>query len=167
MAYQKVDVKEIPVNPFREIGEHWVLISAKKDGKVNTMTASWGAMGVIWGKNAVTVYIRPQRYTKQFVDGSEYFTVTLFNGYRQELGVLGTKSGRDGDKIGEVGFQIEEVEGQPTFRQGTYVLVCRKMYSDLIKEDRFYDGRIAESVYPGKDFHEMYIGEIVGAYRNV
>ena len=82
------------------------------------MTASWGQLGHLWGKNVMTVYIRPQRYTKEFVDAGDYFTVTLFDGYKKELGVLGSKSGRDGDKIAEVSFDIEEVENQPTFKQG-------------------------------------------------
>ena len=116
--FEKVNIQDLKFNPFDEISNHWVLISAKKDGVVNTMTASWGQLGHLWGKNVMTVYIRPQRYTKEFVDAGDYFTVTLFDGYKKELGVLGSKSGRDGDKIAEVSFDIEEVENQPTFKQG-------------------------------------------------
>jgi hypothetical protein len=111
--FEKVNIQDLKFNPFDEISNHWVLISAKKDGVVNTMTASWGQLGHLWGKNVMTVYIRPQRYTKEFVDAGDYFTVTLFDGYKKELGVLGSKSGRDGDKIAEVSFDIEEVENQP------------------------------------------------------
>ena len=97
MSFKKIDINEIVLNPFKTIGKDWLLISASKEDKINTMTASWGGIGVIWNKNVVTVYIRPQRYTREFVDASDYFTLTFFEGYKKELGILGSKSGRDGD----------------------------------------------------------------------
>lgn len=164
--FKKTSVYDLPFNVFEEINKNWMLITAKNpDGKVNTMTASWGMMGEIWGKEAVTVYIRQSRYTKEFVDSQEYFTLSLFDGYKKELGVLGSKSGRDGDKISEVGFTIEEVDNQPTFSQCKVVLVCKKMYQDDIaikdmKED------IVKAMYQDGDQHTMYIAEIVGCYVN-
>ena len=104
MSYKKIDINEIVLNPFKTIGNDWLLISALKDGVTNTMTASWGGIGVIWNKNVVTVYIRPQRYTREFVDNSDYFSLTFFEGYKKELGILGSKSGRDCDKIKETNF---------------------------------------------------------------
>ena len=78
MSYKKIDINEIVLNPFKTIGKDWLLISDLKDGVTNTMTASWGGIGVIWNKNVVTVYIRPQRYTREFVDNSDYFSLTFF-----------------------------------------------------------------------------------------
>ena len=164
--FEKVNIQDLKFNPFDEISNHWVLISAKKDGVVNTMTASWGQLGHLWGKNVMTVYIRPQRYTKEFVDAEDYFTVTLFDGYKKELGVLGSKSGRDGDKIAEVSFDIEEVENQPTFKQGKMVFVCKKIYSDMIDPKQFIDSSLDERWYPQKDYHQRYIGEIIAVYEN-
>ena len=164
--FKKTSVYDLPFNVFEEINKNWMLITAKNpDGKVNTMTASWGMMGEIWGKEAVTVYIRQSRYTKEFVDSQEYFTLSVFDGYKKELGILGSKSGRDGDKISEVGFTIEEVDNQPTFSQCKAVLVCKKMYQDDIaikdmKED------IVKAMYQDGDQHTMYIAEIVGCYVN-
>lgn len=164
--FKKTSVYDLSFNVFEEINKNWMLITAKNpDGKVNTMTASWGMMGEIWGKEAVTVYIRQSRYTKEFVDSQEYFTLSLFDGYKKELGILGSKSGRDGDKISEVGFTIEEVDNQPTFSQCKAVLVCKKMYQDDIaikdmKED------IVKAMYQDGDQHTMYIAEIVGCYVN-
>ena len=163
--FEKLELNELQMNPFDEIGQHWLLISAKKEGVVNTMTASWGQVGHLWGKNVATVYIRPQRYTKEFVDAGDYFTITFFDGYKKELGVLGSKSGRDGDKITEVNFDKEEVENQPTFKQGKMVFICKKIYSDWIKPEHFIDDSLDESWYPQKDYHEMYVGEIVAAYK--
>ena len=113
-----------------------------------------------------TAYIRAQRYTKEFVDAGDYFTVTLFDGYKKELGVLGSKSGRDGDKIAEVSFDIEEVENQPTFKQGKMVFVCKKIYSDMIDPKQFIDSSLDERWYPQKDYHQRYIGEIIAVYEN-
>lgn len=90
------------------------------------MTASWGQLGHLWGKNVMTVYIRPQRYTKEFVDAGDYFTVTLFDGYKKELGVLGSKSGRDGDKIAEVSFDIEEVENNQLLNKVRWYLYVKR-----------------------------------------
>lgn len=163
--FEKVDLYDLDLNPFQEINKNWTLISAKKGNQTNTMTASWGAWGEIWGMEAITVYIRQSRYTKEFVDGQDFFTVSLFDGHKKELGVLGRKSGRDGDKIAEVGFHLTEVEGQPTFEEATYAFVCKKMYeadmpiADLPKE-------AVASYYPDDDYHTMYIAEIVAAYKN-
>ena len=164
--FKKTSVYDLSFNVFEEINKNWMLITAKNsDGKVNTMTASWGMMGEIWGKEAVTVYIRQSRYTKEFVDSQEYFTLSLFDGYKKELGVLGSKSGRDGDKISEVGFTIEEVDNQPTFSQCKAVLVCKKMYqNDIAIKDMKED--IVKAMYQDGDQHTMYIAEIVGCYVN-
>lgn len=165
--YQKINLKDLKINPFEEIGNNWVLITAKDpQGKVNTMTASWGNMGVLWNLPVVTCYIRPQRYTKEFVDSQDYFTITLFTGHKKELGILGTKSGRDGDKIKEAGFDLVEVAGQPTFEQGKLVFVCKKIYTDLIKPERFLKDDIDSRYYPDHDYHTLYMGEIVGVYEN-
>lgn len=162
--FEKTDIKELPYNACTEIGQNWTLISAKNaEGQVNTMTASWGALGVMWGKDTVTVYIRQTRYTKEFVDGSDYFTLSLFDGYKKELGVLGSKSGRDGDKIAEVDFHVVDLDGQPGFEEAKCVLVCKKMYQDDIRlEDMPAD--IVERWYGDGNYHTMYIAEIVDTY---
>jgi len=166
MRYQQVDIETYALKPFEAIGKKWTLITAQKDGVVNTMTASWAGIGVLWNKNVVTVYIRPQRYTKEFVDASDYFTVTLFDGHQKELSVLGSKSGRDGDKITEVGFHVEMAGGQPTFREGKTAIVCRKLYRGRMEPENFEATDIIDSCYPKKDFHDVYVGEIVGIYEN-
>ncbi|MBN1778007.1 MAG: flavin reductase [Clostridiales bacterium] len=166
MSYRKTDIAGYALKPFEAIGEKWTLITAEKDGKINTMTASWVGIGVLWNRNVVTVYIRPQRYTREFVDAGEYFTVTLFDGYRKELSILGSKSGRDGDKIAEVGFHAETVGGQPTFREGKTAIVCKKLYRGRIMPEDFIDKRLIDFSYPNKDFHYLYIAEVVGIYEN-
>ena len=166
--FKKVSVYDLGYNPFQEINKEWNLITAKNpEGKVNTMTASWGMQGILWGKPAVTVYIRQTRYTKEFVDSQDYFTVSLFDGntYRKQLTRLGRVSGRELDKIAEVDFHVTEVEGQPTFEEAKAVFVCKKMYQDDIKLEDMSD-EIKNAHYKDHDYHTMYIAEIVAAYVN-
>ena len=105
MAFIEVAVEELQFNPFTKIGKEWLLITAGDEKKCNTMTASWGGVGVIWNKNVVTTYIRPQRYTKEFVDANETFTIAFFDeAYRKALSLCGTVSGRGRDKIKDAGL---------------------------------------------------------------
>lgn len=164
MSFKKIDCLETVGNVFREIGEEWMLVSAEKNGVVNTMTASWGGMGVLWKERVAFVFIRPQRYTYEFTQESEYMTLSFFGGeHKEELSYLGTHSGRDGDKVAAVGFTHTEVEGHPTFEQAKKVLVCRKLYSDMIKEDCFIDESML-SCYEKKDYHRVYVVKVESVY---
>lgn len=166
MQFKSIDVTKADINPFQRIGQDWMLITAKKEGVVNTMTASWGTMGVFWGKNIVTVGIRPQRFTKEFVDAGDTFTLTFFDGDRKkEMGYLGTVSGRDEDKIEKVDFHVTETpEGEPTFSEGTLVLVCKKLMEVPLAPADFKEAEIDEKWYSEKDYHQMYTAEVVAAY---
>ena len=163
MEMVKTDLKVMQMNPFEKIGSQWMLITAEKDGKVNTMTASWGGVGVLWGKDVATVYIRPQRYTKEFVDAADTFTLTFFDGEcKKEMGYLGKVSGRDeADKIEKAGLHVQHVDGYPTFEEASQVLVCKKLYQDTIKPENFYGNEEDEKWYPQKDYHTMYIAEVL------
>lgn len=165
--FQKVDVKELALNPFDAIGEQWMLITAGTKETCNTMTASWGGMGVLWNKNVVTAYIRPQRYTKKFVDEQEYFTLSFFGQeWREALTLCGRKSGRDIDKVKECGFTVAEgAGGAPYFEEAELVLVCRKLYEDTIKPECFHDRSCDEKCYPTRDHHTFYIAEVVEALQ--
>ena len=164
---KKVDIKTMDMQPFAKIGSDWTLITAMCDGKVNTMTASWGGLGVLWGKNVATVYIRPQRYTREFVDESDTFTLSFFGGeHKKEMGYLGRVSGKDvPDKIEQSGLHTQMVDGYPTFEEATQVLVCKKLYRDCIKPENFLSKEEDEKWYPTKDHHIVYIAEIVEAYE--
>lgn len=167
LAMKKIDVKELQKNPFQMIGDEWMLITAKAEDKVNTMTASWGGVGIMWGKTVATVYIRPQRYTKEFVDNSEYFTLSFFGGEEKEaMGYLGKVSGREvPDKIEQAGLHLTEVNGYPAFEEATLVFVCKKLYAQEMKEECFLGTEEIERWYPAKDYHTMYMAEIVEAYQ--
>ena len=149
------------------IADDWMLVTAGCEERgYNTMTAAWGAMGAVWGIGGIfyttTAYIRPQRYTKEFMDREELYTLTFFSKeYKKDLGYLGSHSGRDEDKVAATGLTPVFGEGYTYFKEATLTLVCRKMYCAPLVEEGFTDPRIVPNNYPEKDFHDMYIGEIV------
>lgn len=167
---KKIDISELNINVFERIAKGWMLITAGKDkDSYNTMTASWGEIGSLWDHHGdrpvATVYIRPQRYTKKFVDENEYFSLCLFSDeYHKDLGYLGSVSGKDEDKVSKTKLTPVFNEKATYFEQANIVLICRKLYAQEIKEECFIDKKVMEDVYPEKDFHTMYIGEIEEIY---
>lgn len=162
MSFKEVKAEELSFNPFTKIGKEWLLITAGNEDKCNTMTASWGAMGVMWGKNALTVYIRPQRYTKEFLDREDLFTVSVLGeDYRKALSYCGKVSGKGMDKIKEAGLTPYYTDGTAGIEEADMIMVCRKMYHDDIKPECFDEPSNETKWYPEKDYHTMYIAEIV------
>lgn len=158
----KVDPKSLNDNVFSLIGDKWMLITAGNADRCNTMTASWGGLGVIWGAPAATCYIRPQRYTKEFVDREEYFTLAFFGEeWRRQLTLCGTKSGREADKVKECGFTVKTADcGTPYFEEADLVLVCRKRFAQDMDPANIPED-VKEKWYSNRDYHTLYIGEIV------
>lgn len=148
---------------FSLIGDRWMLVAATdKSGRTNAMTASWGGMGVLWGKKVAFVFIRPQRYTKRFVDEADKFTLSFFDdSHKNMLGYMGKVSGKDEDKIAKSGLTVTDKDGAPVFKEASLTLVCRKMYRDTLKEENFIDKSNIEKWYPQKDYHDVYVAEIV------
>ena len=148
-------------NAFEMIGKDWLLITAEKDGKVNTMTASWGGVGVLWNKKVAYIFIRPQRYTKEFVDFSDRLSVCVLpNSYRKELSYLGNVSGKDEDKISNANLKVQKYEDVPYFDEARLTLICRKLYAQDLKEECFIEKDIIDKWYPENDYHTMYVVEI-------
>ncbi len=159
---REIAAENINENIFKLIGKDWMLVAAQKDGKTNAMTASWGFAGVMWGKNCLITAIRPQRYTKEFIDGSDTFSITILpDGYRDTLNYFGSVSGRDEDKIAKSGLTVEKCENTPYFAEGKLVLICRKMFAQEIKAESFIDKEALEKWYTNNDFHTLYVAEIV------
>ena len=159
-----ITANEIRGNTFDMIGQQWMLIGAEKDGKANAMTASWGGLGVLWGVNTAFIFIRESRFTKEFVDGSDTFTLTFFDHekYKNMYGYMGSISGRDQDKILQTGLTlVHDEDGAPYFDEAELIIVCRKMSATKISPDQFIDPTIDPRQYPDKDYHTMYVGEIV------
>lgn len=160
-TFIEITPESLEKSPFQLIGKEWMLVTAEKDGIVNTMTASWGGLGVMWGKNVAYVVIRPQRYTKEFVDGSDTFSLTFFaSEFKKQLGYLGKVSGRDEDKIEKAGLTVAHSHETPYFEEANLVMLCKKLYKQPLNPEGFIESGIDEKWYPNKDYHEMYIVEI-------
>ena len=164
-SYKEISPKDIDKNVFKMIGDEWMLITAKKGEEVNTMTASWGGLGVMWGRNVAFLFIRPQRYTKEFVDASDKLTLTFFDEkFKKELGYLGKVSGRDEDKIAKSGLTLKEMDDVAYFEEANTVMVCRKLYAGAYNPDDFVDKSIIDECYGNNDFHRVYVVEIEKIY---
>ena len=141
----------------------WALVTAGDLDCFNTMTISWGAMGTLWNKPTCTVYVKPVRYTHEFIDANDYFTVSFFDEkYRDALALLGTKSGRDSDKVEESGLTPVRIgENLVGYVQAAHTLVCRKIYRQDM-DTAFMPEAERERHYLTEAPHTMYIGEIIG-----
>lgn len=161
-TFQPLGLEYAQFNPFNKIGKDWVLITAGDENKVNTMTAGWGGAGVMWGKNVAFIVIRESRYTKEFIDKQDTFSVTFLDkSQRAAMKYLGQVSGRDEDKIGNARMHINYHEGTPFIDEGSVVVICKKLSKTEILPDQFIDPEIDSKWYADKDYHTMYIGEIV------
>lgn len=165
-SLQEVSIKALNFNPMTLFSDEWLLITAgTKERGFNTMTACWGQTGAIWGHGkglpTATVFVRPQRYTKEFIDREDYFTLSFFpKAYKKALAYLGTHSGRSEDKVAKTGLTPEFGNESTWFSEAKLVLVCRKIYHTPLLKDGFVDKNIMMDNYPERDFHEMYVGEI-------
>lgn len=159
--FKKLNLNDFTVNPFKKIGNEWMLITASDGIKANAMTASWGGLGVMWGKNVAFVVIRPQRYTKEFVDKSEKFSLCFFDeSYKKTLSYFGTVSGRNENKIKNSNLNIVNIDNVPVFEEADMVIICKKLYRGHIKPEHFVDGSLEIQWYPDKDYHDLYFAEI-------
>ena len=159
---KEITVDQLQMNPMTLIGKEWMLITAgTQERGYNTMTASWGHLGHLWNRHTSVCYIRPQRYTKEFVDREEFYTLCFFEGYREELSYLGSHSGKDEDKVAKMGLTPIFGEGTTYFAEASLVLICRKLYRAPLVEEGFLVREVLDKNYPKRDLHDVYVGEIV------
>lgn len=169
MSLKEFTIEALSCNPATMIGRQWMLITAgTQQTGYNTMTAAWGHLGAIWSRPGASgamptacIYIRPQRYTHEFVEREERFTLSFFpEDWKKQLAYLGAVSGRDENKIERAGLTPAFGDGTTWFQEASLVLVCRKLYRQQLREDCFLDPALVDRNYPARDFHTMYIGEI-------
>ncbi len=162
MNFKEIPVKDFEGNFVRMIDDGWALITAGDESAYNTMTASWGGIGELWNRDVCFIFIRPSRHTKKFVDEQELFTLS-FPGeeYRKALTYCGRNSGRDGNKFEASGLTPVFVDGTVAVGEADAIFICKKIAQQEITPNGFLDEAIDTSCYPLKDYHTMYIGEIV------
>ena len=161
MSFKTIQPEHLHGDCFTMIGKEWMLVSAESNGVVNTMTASWGGMGILWNKKVAFVFLRPQRYTKQFVDAAGKLSLTFFDeAWRKELRYLGSVSGKDEPKIEKAGLHIAYEQEIPYFTEANTVLLGSVLYAQEMSSSCFLAASLIEKNYPLKDFHTMYVVEI-------
>ena len=160
---KEITLNELSFNPWDKIGKDWFLLTSGDESGYNTMTASWGFMGFMWRKSVFTTVVRPTRYTYEFMEKNDLFTVSFFDEkYRPALSFCGSYSGRDVDKAQKTGLDPLFIDGTTAFEQAETVLVCKKIYAQDMDVSC-----LAEEIKPinGNDpIHKQYIGEILRVY---
>ena len=152
--FKTITPNDITDNAFKLIGKDWALVTAGSKDSFNTMTVSWGSVGIMWNKPVAFTFIRPQRYTFGFDEE-----------FRKALQICGTKSGRDIDKVKETGLTPAFTgDGVPYFEEARLVLVCKKLYAQDLNEESIIEEAV-KSNYSGDDYHRMYISEIVSVLK--
>ena len=161
---KKISVSELKDNMFDAIGKEWMLVTAGTPEKFNMMTASWGGTGILWGKPVAFIFIRPERYTYEFIEKGDTLTLSfLGEAHRDIHKICGSQSGRDIDKVAASGLKPYVMEnGNIAYEQARLILECKKLYADFIDADNFVDKLLISRWY-GEGyggFHKMYILEI-------
>jgi len=162
---KNIEPNDFKTDIFKLWSKDWLLLTAgdHKTKDFNCMTIAWGSIGFMWNKPFLQVVVRPQRYTYDFMEKYDDFTVCAFpKQYRDELLLLGTKSGRDLDKLAETTLTViaSEKAGSPSYKEAELIMECKKIFVSDMKEENFLDPRIIEN-YPSRDFHRVYFGEII------
>lgn len=168
--YNRIEATELPDNVVDLISKQWMLVTAGTKDSYNTMTASWGAVGYIWSKPSTFITVRDTRYTYQFLQREESFTLSFFTEeYRGALRICGTKSGRDTDKVAEAGLTpLETPSGLMSFKEARMIIECKKMFvqeMDYAHLTAPYKAEIMEASYnnePAK--HQLFISEITAIW---
>ena len=158
---KEIRPEELSENIFDLIGKQWMLVTAGTQSSFNTMTASWGGMGVLWNSPVAFSFVRPQRYTNEFIERSDYYSLSFYDEkYRSALALCGKKSGREVDKLKETGLTPAFSDNTVYFSEAKLVLLCKKLYAGKFSPADFVDPQI-EKNYQDKDYHNVYIGKII------
>ena len=163
---QHIQPSEFSEKVFPLIEQEWMLITAGSEKGVNTMTASYGSLGILFGKPVAQIYVRPERFTYGFLEEQEYFSLSFFDEkYREKLQYCGRTSGRDADKIAVCGFTpLFDAHQAPYFKEARLTVICRKIYAQSLKAELLSDEKIRRAVYGSGGVHRMYVGEIVDIF---
>lgn len=165
---ERIRFDQLELNPFSTIGEDNFLITAGTKEKWNTMTAGWGGFGFVWNRPSVFIFVRESRYTLEFLDKYDSFSLSFFENSEDSLRILkeaGMKSGRNYSKMSELGLDPVVLDDTICFKQANMSITCKKALKTLLSGDTFID-RGALSHYPQGDWHYLFIGEIDGIYVN-
>ncbi len=159
--FREISPKDMTDNPFRLIGDDWMLVTAESGERTSMMTASWGGLGVMWNRPVAYIVIRPQRFTKTLIDASENLSLCFFDKkHRKKLAYSGKASGRNEDKVAHTGFHVAHAANVPYFEESRMVLICKKLLAEAYTPESFVEKSLVPENYADGDFHTLYILEI-------
>lgn len=160
MIFKEINLESLEIKPFDFFKNRWALLTAGNKNKLNTMTISWGSLGTLWEKNISFVFVRPQRYTFEFIEKENYYSICFLGKKdRNLLNVCGTKSGRNSNKIKETGLSPVFDEFAPYFNQSEITFICKKIHGQFFDPKCFIDKTI-HNEYKTFDYHKIFIGEV-------
>lgn len=164
--FTKIAPEQIEGNFIKDLGENWMLVTAGTLASYNTMTASWGGIGIVWQRPVTFITIRNTRYTYTFLQANDIYTLTFFGGAEKEaMGILGSRSGRDGDKVALTDLTpVETPLGSVSFRQATMVIECRKIFENALDPKSIFVDEIAADYMKNDERHILFFGEIVNVW---
>jgi flavin reductase (DIM6/NTAB) family NADH-FMN oxidoreductase RutF len=163
---KKIDPINLSVDNVGLWDKQWLLLTSGTLEDCNMMTVSWGSIGCMWNRPFAQIVVRPQRYTFQFLEKNDSFTLCAFEEkYRQALQLLGSKSGRYGDKLSmtDLTYKKSTKVSAPAYNEASLILECRKIYFQDLNPEGFLDKSIKDN-YPINDYHRVYFGEILAAF---
>ncbi len=160
MGFCEINIEDCDVNFIHELSTDYSLVSATSDGRTNMLTAAWAQLGFLWNRPVATVYIRPSRYTKEFIDASGRFTVSFIKDHPDAMLYLGRHSGRDEDKLAKTDLDLIFYEGDPVYEQAFCVLICKVIYVQQLDLELFKDKSIIDKCYPQGNVSIGYVGQI-------
>ena len=165
--WQEIAPTEIELNPLQMIDRDWLELSAGKEGDMNLMTISWGSIGELWGRPVFIVYVSTSRYTYQFMEENDYFTVTHFpDSMKDKLSYLGRVSGRDENKVAGAGLTVEFTElGNPIYAEADLAIECKKIYAKQFDAELLPPEQREWYERSGTGIHTVYIGEILHVWK--
>ena len=161
--FKSIGSESLNENVFKIIGSEGFLLTAGDKNRYNTMTAGWGGFGILWNKSVCTVYVRKSRYTFEFIERFDHFTLSFFSEkYKGVLEFCGNNSGRNVDKISQSGLTpIFGEDGLVYYCEAKLVIKCRKIYFQDLEPENIKDKKVLKEFYPTGDYHRIYIGEII------
>ena len=152
---------ELRTEIFSQFDKKWALLTAGDKDNFNTMTISWGGLGTLWNNPVATVYVRASRFTHEFMDANEYFSISFYpERYRRTLAELGSKSGRDMDKMHVPGLTPVTAHGTVSFEEAEVTLICQKLFKQQLDAANMPED-VVNDFYADQDMHDMYIGKVV------
>lgn len=163
--FEKIDVKSLD-NAIKEIGDRWMLITARdaENNRTNAMTASWGALGVLWHKPVCICFIRPERHTFKLLEADKSLSIAFLDSNRDAYMVCGRESGANLDKLAKCGLTVTELDGASVISESDFALTCKVLYEGDLNEQGFIDKSLLSN-YATAGYHRMFVCEIIGAYK--